>query len=186
MFRYFFLSLSQGLLDWRWTDLFVRMLSLSLYPYHPKIEHHLFPSVSCDKLFPLIPIVKATCMEFGVEYKDYPTFSSILASTHRYIDSLALPSSSQPLQKKMDWDRGYRGRDWGGPYHSNDNDRCIYVDNYRCRWWMAMRHFDWSSHRQKCKVTKIMEKENRGNDSTYHRDHFIFVKYIFIYCICNM
>jgi linoleoyl-CoA desaturase len=61
-----------------------------------QIEHHLFPGMAEDQLHGLLPIVKETCKEFGVEYKDFPTFWSILSSTHRYIDTLAMPNRVSP------------------------------------------------------------------------------------------
>ena len=36
------------------------------HQHHSQIEHHLFPSVSSDKLHILMPIVKQTCKEFNV------------------------------------------------------------------------------------------------------------------------
>jgi linoleoyl-CoA desaturase len=59
-----------------------------------QIEHHVFPHISSDKVHLLIPVVKEVCKEHGVEYKDYPTFLSILKSTHEYLDSLAAPVSA--------------------------------------------------------------------------------------------
>lgn len=34
-----------------------------------QIEHHLFPQVCTDKLPYLVPVVKATCEEFGIEVR---------------------------------------------------------------------------------------------------------------------
>jgi len=64
---------------------------------HIQIEHHLFPSVSSDKLHILMPIVKQTCKEFNVDYKTYDTFGSIVNSVHSYMDTLAKPQA-QPFQ----------------------------------------------------------------------------------------
>lgn len=61
---------------------------------HIQIEHHLFPGISSDKLLPLCPIVEETCKEFGVNYKRFDTFGSILNSVHSYIDTLAYPNAT--------------------------------------------------------------------------------------------
>ena len=63
---------------------------------HSQIEHHLFPALSSDKVVHLIPAVRETCKEFGVVYKDFDTFSGILASVHAYIDTLAKPNPGKP------------------------------------------------------------------------------------------
>ena len=48
-----------------------------------QIEHHLFPHI-CHLNYPLLaPIVQATCEEFGVRYKCYPTWRQALASHWR-------------------------------------------------------------------------------------------------------
>lgn len=45
-----------------------------------QIEHHLFPHM-CHLLYPKIaPIVQATCAEFGISYKSYPTFVTAVAN----------------------------------------------------------------------------------------------------------
>ncbi len=59
---------------------------------HIQIEHHLFPGLSSDRVLPLVPIVEQTCKEFGVHYKNFKTFPSILDSVHAYIDTLAVPN----------------------------------------------------------------------------------------------
>lgn len=52
---------------------------------HIQIEHHLFPGISSDKLLPLCPIVEETCKEFGVHYKNFKSFRSILNSVHKWV-----------------------------------------------------------------------------------------------------
>jgi linoleoyl-CoA desaturase len=45
-----------------------------------QIEHHLFPHI-CHMNYPrLAPIVRATCEEFGIRYKCYPTWRQAFAS----------------------------------------------------------------------------------------------------------
>ncbi len=67
--------------------------------FNVQIEHHLFPSVPSDKLVLLIPIVKATCKEFGVQYEEYPSFLSILRSTHRAMDTRVLKQVAQEKRR---------------------------------------------------------------------------------------
>lgn len=79
---------------------------------HIQIEHHLFPSLSSDRVLPLVPIVEATCKEFGVNYKNFKTFPSILDSVHAYIDTLAFPN--KPVVVAAEGSTGMEGGVEGG------------------------------------------------------------------------
>lgn len=68
-----------------------------------QVEHHLFPSMSMY-LYPVIsPVVRATCAEFGMEYRDYNGYWIALAHCVGYLHELGRPepehaiaSSAQP------------------------------------------------------------------------------------------
>ncbi len=56
-----------------------------------QIEHHLFPSMSIH-LYPVIsPVVRQTCEEFGLEYRDYPGFWIALGNCMAYLHALGRP-----------------------------------------------------------------------------------------------
>lgn len=56
-----------------------------------QIEHHLFPSMSIH-LYPLIsPVVRKTCEEFGLEYRDYRRFLIALGHCMAYLHELGQP-----------------------------------------------------------------------------------------------
>ncbi len=54
-----------------------------------QIEHHLFPGLNHCHLHRIQPIVQATCREFGVEYKSYPSWSELMNATLQWLDKLA-------------------------------------------------------------------------------------------------
>ena len=56
-----------------------------------QIEHHLFPKICHMHLPALAPIVKATCEEFGVPYKTYPSVREALASHVRWLRTMGRP-----------------------------------------------------------------------------------------------
>jgi len=45
-----------------------------------QVEHHLFPRISHVHYPQISKIVRATCLEFNIAYKEYPTFRSALWS----------------------------------------------------------------------------------------------------------
>ena len=56
-----------------------------------QIEHHLFPKV-CHVHYPqLAPIVRATCLEYGVRYTQARTFRQAFASHWRWLGHMARP-----------------------------------------------------------------------------------------------
>jgi len=61
-----------------------------------QVEHHLFPSMS-TYLYPYIaPIVRQTCQEFGVSYKDYPSFWVAWKSMFDFLRQLGDPNFGVP------------------------------------------------------------------------------------------
>ena len=77
---------------------------------HIQIEHHLFPALSSDRVLPLVPIVEATCKEFGVNNKNFKTFPSILDSVHAYIDTLAFPNKPEAARRGRGREERRQGR----------------------------------------------------------------------------
>lgn len=78
----------QGTANWgagkRWTN----WISGGL---NHQIEHHLFPSMAIH-LYPIVsPVVRRTCEEFGLSYRDYPGFVSAMASCAGYLHALGRP-----------------------------------------------------------------------------------------------
>lgn len=58
-----------------------------------QVEHHLFPSMPVH-LYPVIsPVVRRTCEEFGLVYRDYRGFASALADCMGYLHELGRPVS---------------------------------------------------------------------------------------------
>lgn len=60
-----------------------------------QIEHHLFPGVNHEHLHLLQPVVRETCKEFGVQYKDFKDFGAVLKATAAYYRELAVPDGTQ-------------------------------------------------------------------------------------------
>lgn len=58
-----------------------------------QIEHHLFPGLNHCHLHHIAPIVKATCMEFGVQYKSYDTWTDLMLATLDWFDKLSVDDS---------------------------------------------------------------------------------------------
>ena len=59
-----------------------------------QIEHHLFPSMSIY-LYPIIsPVVRQTCAEFGLAYRDYRGFWSALGHCAGYLHDLGRPAAA--------------------------------------------------------------------------------------------
>jgi linoleoyl-CoA desaturase len=81
----------QGTANWgaglRWTN----WISGGL---NHQIEHHLFPSMSIH-LYPVIsPVVRRTCEEFGLAYRDYPGFWIALWECMGYLHELGRPAAA--------------------------------------------------------------------------------------------
>ena len=50
-----------------------------------QIEHHLFPTI-CHTNYPhMAPVVREVCAEFGIPYKEFPTFRAGIASHFRWL-----------------------------------------------------------------------------------------------------
>jgi fatty acid desaturase len=54
-----------------------------------QIEHHLFPSLNHSHLFRIAPVVEQTCIEYGVNYKCFRSWSDVMKSTLMWLDQLA-------------------------------------------------------------------------------------------------
>jgi linoleoyl-CoA desaturase len=61
-----------------------------------QIEHHLFPGVCHRHLQALAPIVQATCAEYGVPYRVYPTARAAVASHVRWLRQLGVEPALVP------------------------------------------------------------------------------------------
>jgi len=59
-----------------------------------QIEHHLFPSVNHEHLRGIAPIVEATCKEFGVKYKKFPSFFGAMREHVRFLAELGVPQEA--------------------------------------------------------------------------------------------
>jgi fatty acid desaturase/predicted heme/steroid binding protein len=78
----------QGSANWSSGSRWANWLSGGL---NHQIEHHLFPSVSIY-LYPVIsPIVRRTCAEHGLEYRDYQGFFPALSACAGYLHDLGKP-----------------------------------------------------------------------------------------------
>ncbi|KAG7366384.1 fatty acid desaturase, type 1 [Nitzschia inconspicua] len=67
-------------------SLFWHVLSNGL---NHQIEHHLFPGLNHCHLHHIAPVVKATCLEFGVQYKSYDTWKDLMCATLEWFDKLS-------------------------------------------------------------------------------------------------
>ena len=65
-----------------------RMVSWMTGGLNTQIEHHLFPNICSIHYRKLGPIVKQTAAEFGVAYREYPTWPKTIASHYRLLRSL--------------------------------------------------------------------------------------------------
>jgi linoleoyl-CoA desaturase len=75
-----------------------RVLTWFLGGLNFQVEHHLFPRI-CHLHYPQIaPIVQATCAEYGVRYRQYPSFTQALVAHARWLRQLGqfdvLPSDA--------------------------------------------------------------------------------------------
>jgi len=61
-----------------------------------QIEHHLFPKICHVHLPALVPIVRATCAQFGVPYRSHPTARAAIASHARWVYAMGHGPLSQP------------------------------------------------------------------------------------------
>ncbi len=78
----------QGSANWSGGSQLANWISGSL---NHQVEHHLFPTMSVY-LYPTIaPVVRQTCEEFGLTYRDYPGFWVALAGTMTYLHELGRP-----------------------------------------------------------------------------------------------
>jgi fatty acid desaturase len=85
----------QGTANWgagkRWTN----WISGGL---NHQIEHHLFPSMAIH-LYPVIsPVVRKTCEEFGLEYRDYRGFWIAMGHCVGYLHELGRPVSESEAE----------------------------------------------------------------------------------------
>lgn len=81
----------QGSANWRAGSRAANWISGGL---NHQIEHHLFPSMSIY-LYPTIaPVVRATCAEFGLPYRDYRGFWSALGQCAGYLHDLGRPTAA--------------------------------------------------------------------------------------------
>jgi fatty acid desaturase len=67
-------------------SLFWHVLSNGL---NHQIEHHLFPGLNHCHLHHIAPVVKATCHEFGVQYKSYDTWQDLMGATLGWFEKLS-------------------------------------------------------------------------------------------------
>ena len=68
-----------------------RVLGWYLGGLNLQVEHHLFPRVSHVHYPALLPVVEATCAEFGVRHLSHPTFFSALRSHVRHVRRMGRP-----------------------------------------------------------------------------------------------
>jgi fatty acid desaturase len=54
-----------------------------------QIEHHLFPNLNHRHLPLIQPTVEECCKEYNVEYKKYDSYTSLMADTIKYLQSMA-------------------------------------------------------------------------------------------------
>lgn len=68
-----------------------------------QVEHHLFPAMVHTRLRTIMPIVRATCMEFGLDYdaQCFPTFWAAVASNFSYIKRVGTQVFTQPPSFKQ-------------------------------------------------------------------------------------
>lgn len=64
-----------------------------------QIEHHLFPGLNHCHLHHIAAIVKATCDEFGIEYKTYSSWSKLMNATLAWLDKLSIEDEVMKLTK---------------------------------------------------------------------------------------
>jgi fatty acid desaturase len=54
-----------------------------------QIEHHLFPGLNHSHLHHIAPVVRQTCIDFGVVYKSYDSWSSLMCATLEWLKTLS-------------------------------------------------------------------------------------------------
>jgi linoleoyl-CoA desaturase len=69
-----------------------RVLTWLLGGLNYQIEHHLFPDVSHCNYPGLSPLVKQTCGEFGIAYKEHASFRAGLRSHLRWLQRMGSPA----------------------------------------------------------------------------------------------
>jgi len=91
----------QGSANWAAGSQWANVVSGSL---NHQVEHHLFPTMS-PYLYPVIvPVVRRTCEEFGLRYRDFSGFASAMMGTIAYLNELGRPepgSSPTPATAPM-------------------------------------------------------------------------------------
>ena len=71
-----------------------RMLTWLIGGLNYQIEHHLFPDVSHCNYPGLSSLVKDTCDEFGIEYKEHTSFWSGVCSHFRWLRRMGAPAAA--------------------------------------------------------------------------------------------
>lgn len=55
-----------------------------------QIEHHLFPGLNHGHLHLIVPVVRDTCIEYGVVYKSYDTWGDLMNATLEWYEKLSV------------------------------------------------------------------------------------------------
>jgi linoleoyl-CoA desaturase len=69
-----------------------RVLTWLLGGLNYQIEHHLFPEVSHCNYPALSPLVRQTCREFGIAYKEHDSFLAGVTSHFRWLRRMGSPA----------------------------------------------------------------------------------------------
>ena len=85
----------QGSANWRSGSRFYNWLSGGL---NHQVEHHLFPSVSIYCYPVLSPVVRETCAEFGIAYRDLGGFWPALGQCAGYLHDLGRPEPAGAIE----------------------------------------------------------------------------------------
>jgi Fatty acid desaturase len=76
-----------------------------------QIEHHLFPGLNHCHLHHIAPIVQATCQEYGVRYKSYPTWTDVMGATLDWLHQLATSKEHDSQgNEPIDTKQGYSNK----------------------------------------------------------------------------
>jgi fatty acid desaturase len=54
-----------------------------------QIEHHLFPGLNHCHLHRIVPVVRQTCEDYGVDYKSWSTWSDLFGAARAWLDKLS-------------------------------------------------------------------------------------------------
>lgn len=85
----------QGSANWSSASRWANWLSGGL---NHQVEHHLFPSMSIYCYPHISPVVRETCAEFGIEYRDYRGFWPALAQCAGYLHDLGRPEPAPAVE----------------------------------------------------------------------------------------